>query len=70
MLAPTYIRRARGLVKAGRAEWTSPEMDEICLFRPPAAFNMEDKMNNNTDTTNVTVENTELTREEFDELFR
>lgn len=70
VLAPTYIRRARGLVKAGRAEWTSPEMDEICLFRPPAAFNMEDKMNNNTDTTNVTVENTELTREEFDKMFR
>ena len=69
VLAPTYMRRARGLVKAGRAEWTSPEMDEICLFRPPAAFNMEDKMHNNPDTTDVsekaTGENTELTREEF-----
>lgn len=74
VLAPTYMRRARGLVKAGRAEWTSPEMDEICLFRPPAAFNMEDKMHNNPDTTDVsekvTGENTELTREEFDQIFR
>ena len=54
MLAPTYMRRARGLVKAGRAELDKvPGMDEICLFRPPAAFNMEDKMHNNPDTTDV-----------------
>ena len=64
-LSPTYKRRARGLVKAGRAIWTGPEESEICLSDPPENIPEDNKMDNA-----QTAENrvTELTVEDYKEL--
>lgn len=63
-LSPTYIRRAKGLVKAGRAYWTSPDMSEICLYDPPDDINIkpEDIMNDTETRTN------ELTEDDYNSL--
>ena len=37
--APTYLRRAKGLVKAGRARWS--DENKICLLASPAHINEE-----------------------------
>ena len=42
---PTYLRRAKGLVKKGRARWAGP--DAICLTCPPSE-NKEDTLMNET----------------------
>jgi hypothetical protein len=43
---PTYLRRAKGLVKSGRARWVDEE--HICLTCPPERFETEDNnMNEN-----------------------
>ena len=58
-LSPTYKRRARGLVKAGRAIWTGPEESEIRLVdRPeiPEDNIMKDINNAETRLTEVTPE--------------
>lgn len=60
VLLPTYIRRAKGLVKAGRAYWTGPDENEICLIDPPDIS--EDKM----EEKNLT----ELTIKDYEELHR
>ena len=36
--APTYIRRAKGLVKAGRARWSDGSLSEIQLLVSPAQY--------------------------------
>jgi len=36
--APTYIRRAKGLVKAGRARWSDDKLSEIQLLVSPAQY--------------------------------
>lgn len=62
-LSPTYLRRAKGLVKAGRAYWTSPDMSEICLYDPPdIEIKPEDIMNDTVTRTN------ELTEDDYNSL--
>jgi len=39
--APTYIRRAKGLIKSGRARWSDEDMTRICLLVSPAQNNEE-----------------------------
>ena len=41
--APTYIRRAKGLVKSGRARWSDENnKNQICLLESPALTSEED----------------------------
>ena len=40
--APTYKRRAKGLVKAGRAQWSDDKQSKICLLVSPAHIFGED----------------------------
>jgi len=40
--APTYKRRAKGLVKSGRARWSDDNETEICLLVSPAQILEED----------------------------
>lgn len=54
--APTYPRRAKGLVKNGRARWVDEET--ICLCRPPDFDDTEDR-NMDTNSVNETMEHTE-----------
>ena len=62
----TYPKRAKGLVKSGRARFVGE--NKICLACPPKD-NLEDKnMENNTNTVETTA-NTELTAKEiFDQI--
>ena len=62
----TYPKRAKGLVKSGRARFVGE--NKICLACPPKD-NLEDKnMGNNTNTVETTA-NTELTAKEiFDQI--
>ena len=39
--APTYIRRAKGLVKSGRARWSDDGATKICLLVSPAQIDEE-----------------------------
>ena len=39
---PTYKRRAKGLVKSGRARWSDDNETEICLLASPAQIFEED----------------------------
>ena len=57
-LAPTYERRARGLVRSGRAKWTSLEKNEICLLRacPTEDISEDNKMDIDNEKMNVTEE--------------
>ena len=43
---PTYAKRAKGLVKTGRARWK--DENTICLACPPDDMNLEDVTMNNT----------------------
>lgn len=43
---PTYAKRAKGLVKTGRARWK--DENTICLACPPEDINLEDVTMNNT----------------------
>lgn len=54
-LSPTYKRRAKGLVKAGRAYWTSVKQDELCLYSRPENIS-EEKMNEDNKATELTIE--------------
>ena len=61
----TYPRRAEGLVKNGRARFVDDTHTKICLACPPNE-NLEDKkMSENTITTAVETENTEITAKYF-----
>ncbi|MDR3310027.1 MAG: hypothetical protein LBS90_01600 [Oscillospiraceae bacterium] len=57
---PTYPKRARGLVKSGRARYINEKT--ICLTRPPELKTEDDKMSNNNKTAE-TGENTVYTAE-------
>ena len=63
--APTYAKRARGLVKQGRARWL--DENTICLACPPDIMDLEDNEMENMDKIGV-VENmkTEAQRIEAD----
>jgi len=43
--APTYPRRARGLIKAGRARWSDNRKKKICLLVSPAHYEEDNTMN-------------------------
>jgi len=45
--APTYPRRARGLIKAGRARWSDNRKKKICLTVDPAQYEEVHTMNEN-----------------------
>ena len=55
--APTYAKRARGLVKQGRARWR--DENTICLACPPNDLNLEDNEMENMDKIDV-MENMEV----------
>ena len=58
----TYAKRAKGLVKSGRARWL--DGNTICLVCPPDILDLEDKdMNNNAD--NMETINAVCEKEEF-----
>lgn len=56
--APTYAKRARGLVKQGRARWL--DENTICLACPPNDIDLEDNVMNNTDKIADVMENIEV----------
>ena len=65
----TYPKRAKGLVKTGRARFVSE--NTICLACPPDIYLEENKMTNNTNNTvNTTVNNhpTLTAKEIFDQI--
>ena len=45
--APTFKRRAKGLIKAGRARWSDESETKICLLVSPAQILEEDNIMNN-----------------------
>lgn len=56
--APTYAKRARGLVKQGRARWL--DENTICLACPPNDIDLEDNVMNNHDKIADVMENIEV----------
>lgn len=56
--APTYAKRARGLVKQGRARWL--DENTICLACPPNDIDLEDNVMNNQDKIADVMENIEV----------
>ena len=56
--ASTYFKRAKGLVKNGRARWL--DEDTICLVCPPDTINSEDEMMDNMNNTGMNVEMPEV----------
>ena len=56
--ASTYFKRAKGLVKNGRARWL--DEDTICLACPPDTINSEDEMMDNMNNTGMNVEMPEV----------
>lgn len=52
MYEATYVKRARGLVKHGRARFI--DENTICLARPPITEGMDDRMESITDVINTT----------------
>ena len=57
--APTYAKRARGLVKQGRARWL--DENTICLACPPS--DLEDNVMNDMDKIGNVMENIEVVNE-------
>lgn len=64
--SPTYAKRAKGLVKTGRARWK--DENTICLACPPEYMNLEDVTVNNTfndmDKIGSVMENIEVVKDE------
>ena len=60
--APTYAKRARGLVKQGRARWL--DENTICLACPPNDIDLEDNVMNNQDKIADVMENIEVVKTE------
>ena len=68
----TYLKRAKGLVKSGRAHFGDEHI--ICLMCPPKQYILEDnKMNNNNETTrnkNVSLINSVYIMDKIDEILK